>query len=155
MPTHRSIRYSALLGLAGALCALLVAPATGHAQATTCLPTALVQRDMAGVWTGLDGPFQLTVYPCGGTALLWRNENGVNGAAAYNASSRLAGGGYTATVYVADPVIGTPWNTRTVTYKPNGVAGQIQVIFWAAGTVSPLKVYSAVRTAASSSVSPV
>jgi hypothetical protein len=145
-PTTRtsptSGNFSSLLVLA-----TILTPVTSHAQAGGCLPTALVQRDMAGVWTAIDGPLQISINPCGGTLLQWRNEYGVSGTAAYAASSMLEGGGYTATVIYPDPVIGTPWSTGTVSYKP-GVPGQIQIIFWVPAQ-GQFHLYNAIRTGVS------
>lgn len=123
--------------------ALILTPSTTYAQPSFCLPTALTQRDMAGVWSAIDGPLQLTINPCGGTLLQWRNERGLVGFATYAASGTLPGGGYTATIVYPDQMAGTPWSTRTVSYKP-GIAGQIQIIFWVPGQLE-FHVYNAVR----------
>lgn len=109
------------------------APTAAAAQAPfpPCLASVIPQPDMVGRYVGIDGPFELNVYLCGGSALTWQNDYGVIESAAYATTQVFPGGGYLAKLMPVPqfPGMAGPWRTTTVTYKP-AARGEIQVIFY-------------------------
>lgn len=116
------MRFAAVLV---ALTAILALPHGAAAQAL-CQPGAFQQGDMAGVYESWESQMRLTVYPCGGTHLLWSNWTGTH-EAGYVGSERLPGGGVVARVAIPDPMVRSLDNRNALAYKP-AEPGYIQVI---------------------------
>lgn len=108
-----------------ALVAVLALP-RGAAAQPLCQPGAFHQEDMAGVYESWESQMRLTVYPCGGTHLLWSNWTGTH-EAGYVGSEHLPGGGVVARVAIPDPLVRSLDNRNVMAYKP-AEAGMIQII---------------------------
>ena len=98
--------------LVGLLAAALFFVTPAPASAQVCTPSAITQTDMAGTWLAADGsPLMVLAYPCGGTAVIWRNSYGQFGAA-YVTTERIPGGGYISRVAQPDPQAGSFHGTQ-------------------------------------------
>jgi hypothetical protein len=92
--------WRVILGIA---LALVFSTGTALAQ-PGCEPGLLRQDDMAGVYTSFEAAMRVTVYPCGGIAVLWSNEYGTH-EALYLGRERMPDGSILARLYQPDPYV--------------------------------------------------
>lgn len=111
-----------------ALCAVLLLvtalPCTAAAQ--TCHPGLIAQGDLAGTYVSQESLMRLTIYPCGGSHLLWSNTYGTH-EAVYVTSERLPDGGLVSALYQPDPVVGSLDGRNTIGVKP-AEPGYLQLV---------------------------
>lgn len=107
-----------------ALLAVLLLPLDAHAQ--ECQPGAFRQDDMAGVYESAEAQMRLSVFPCGGTHLLWSNAYGTH-QAVYYGEERLPSGSIVARLAEPDPFVRSLDGRNNLGFKP-AEPGYIQII---------------------------
>lgn len=127
-----------LAAVAALLVIAALAPTPEAAAAQGCLPGAFRQDDLAGTYISPENRMRLTVFPCGGSVVLWENHFGMH-EAGYRGQERVEGGGFFARLAIPDPVVRSLDGRDMIWVKP-AEPGWVQIV-----TVSPfgdeIKVY--------------